>query len=80
MTDDSRLVRELVQRVAKTTGWDVNDLPPLHDTIDPAAVEAIGDCDSARLRFVYVEHTVTVEVRAPGDWCVTVHRSHEESK
>lgn len=72
MTDDSKLLREIVQRVAKTTGRGVNDLPPLHDTIDPTAVEAIGDCDSARLQFVYVEHTVTVEVRAPGNWRVTV--------
>lgn len=66
-------VHEIVQRVAGATGRDVSELPPLHDAIDPDAVDAITECDAARLQFVYCDHAITIEVRDPGDYRVTVH-------
>jgi hypothetical protein len=61
----------VVRRVADVTGHTPDELPPLDDTINTEAVNAIGRCDAALLQFVYWDHTVTVEVRGPGDWRVT---------
>lgn len=73
------LVHEILQEVADFTARDVESLPPLHDTIDPDAVEKIGLCDAARLQFAYADSCVTVEVRSPRDWRVTIQTEYPET-
>lgn len=72
MTDVNPLTQDIVRRVSDVTGRDESELPPLYDVIDPDAVDAIGESSAAKLQFVYAGVTVTVEVRSPGDWRVTV--------
>lgn len=70
LTSNSRDTRELgteiVEAVASEKGRDPLDLPPLHDAIDPAALErlfaptATGRTRDGRVRFAYCDCTVHV--------------------
>lgn len=58
---------EIVRAVAAVTGRDVLELPPLYDTVDADAVEALavaGSTADLRLSFTYAETSVVVE---PGE-------------
>lgn len=74
------LAMAVVQHVAAATDKREVELPPLDESIDSDALNAIGQCESAKLQFVYAGHTVTIEVRDKGDWRITVERTCEESE
>ncbi len=57
---------EIVQRVATVTGREVTQLPPLYETIDPEALDAVIDSattdeSSLALRFAYSGCQVLVD-------------------
>lgn len=53
----------VVQRVATTTDRETTELPPLYDTLDPEALDALVDSltVSASVEFVYSGCRVTVD-------------------
>lgn len=72
--DEDRISYRVVTEVATASGADPADLRPLHDVIDPDALEALfDDTDGAKLTdghvsFNYEGHLVRVE----GDGVVSV--------
>lgn len=76
MQDDS-VITAVVDGVAKDKGVDPTELPPLHDTIDPDALEALiatGATDGSIffVEFEFAGRLVTIDgtevsVRAGGD-------------
>jgi hypothetical protein len=55
----------IVKRVASITGQDIDQVPPLYETIDPDALEALVDSTNASatslsIAFEYAGHHVTV--------------------
>ncbi|WP_134670421.1 HalOD1 output domain-containing protein [Halorussus marinus] len=51
---------EIITQAAAKTGRDVEELPPLHETIDADALETIAD-DVLRLEFEYVGVTIVIQ-------------------
>jgi hypothetical protein len=57
---------KVIEEVAKQTGTDQLDLPPLADSIDPDALNSIfasirtGDRQTGEIEFTYYGHLVTV--------------------
>lgn len=68
------LTVKIVEAIADRAGVDETDLPPLHDVIDPDALEALfipaspNANDAAQIRFQYYGYRVTVSA----DGSVTV--------
>ncbi|MBV0926399.1 hypothetical protein KTS45_19510 [Halomicroarcula limicola] len=55
------LSEQIVYRVATATNSDVTELPPLHDSIDPNALETtVEGMSGGAISFRYAGHEVTV--------------------
>ncbi|MBX0297208.1 HalOD1 output domain-containing protein [Haloarcula nitratireducens] len=55
------LSERIVQRIATTTNSDVTELPPLHDSINPDALETtVEEMSGGAISFRYAGHEVTV--------------------
>jgi hypothetical protein len=58
---DAASVR-VVRRVARETGRDVVELPPLYDAVDPEALDAVVDSVATTLvKFRYADHDVWID-------------------
>ncbi|WP_135306018.1 HalOD1 output domain-containing protein [Haloarcula amylovorans] len=58
----STISEQVVQQVATTTNSDITELPPLHDTINPNALETtVEQMSGGRISFGYAGHEVTVD-------------------
>lgn len=70
----------VVETLARETGTDPADLPPLYDAVDPDALNSLFrgvDSSSHRVRFTLADHAVTVS----GDGTVAVTTvSREETR
>lgn len=57
---------DIIQAVADQTGRDPMDLPPLHNYIDPDALNSLFECtrtverNSGEIEFIYDEYLITV--------------------
>jgi len=52
----------VVRRVARETGTDTAELPPLYDAIDPEALDAVVESTGTKsVTFTYVDHAVSVD-------------------
>ena len=68
------IIHEVVESVAATTGQDVDALPPLHDAVDPDALESLFSplADETprgpgTVTFAYAGCEVTVRVNGEGN-------------
>lgn len=53
--------KQVVRTVAETTETDPLELPPLYETIDPDALDAlVEDMEAGTISFPYVGHEITV--------------------
>lgn len=71
---DHPVVHRVLEAVARTEGCEVVELPPLSETVDPDALDAVADCASVtHITFPYhgyqvsIRETGHVDVRPTGD-------------
>jgi hypothetical protein len=52
----------VVQRVARETGRDATELPPLYDAVDPEALDAVVESvATTSVKFRYADHDVWID-------------------
>jgi len=78
---------QIVEAVAETAGVDPLELPPLYETIDPEAIDAlIADLEAGQstsadiIKFAYADHMVTVHSDQTVEVTDTVTRNAESTQ
>jgi len=86
MTDQSNSI-QIIEAVAETAGVDPLELPPLYETIDPEAIDAlIADSETGHstspslIKFAYAGYTVTVDSNQTVEVIDTATRTAESTQ
>lgn len=84
---NQRISVQIVEAVAETAGVDPLELPPLYETIDPEAIDAlIADSEAGQstspdvIKFAYADHMVTVYGDQTVEVADTVARNAESTQ
>jgi len=84
---DQRISIQIVEAIAETAGADPLELPPLYETIDPEAIDAlVADSEAGQstspdmIKFAYAGYVITVDSNQTVEVVDAANRNAESTR